>query len=115
MEKAVLRYKVMLAKIDENRWARKMYERISRESRWKRATVKTERKCGLEGFTHSEAMIWLGTNELNKRVNECVQERECDKWAQSLWEKSTLEWHKCKTRPKREVNCCSKQGHSPLK
>ena len=102
VEKAVLQYKVRLGKMDDNRWARKVYEWTSLESRWKRATVKIKRKCELERFTQSEVMLWLGINELNTTVNERVQERECGKWAQSLWEKSSVEWYRRKTQPKSE-------------
>jgi len=110
----VLQYKVRLAKMDDNRWARKVYEWTSQESRWKRVTVKIERKCKLEDFTQSEVMLWLGINELCRRVNECVQERECGKCAQSLWEKSSLEWYRRKAQPKSECFYAGSMGSEVL-
>ena len=44
----------------------------------------TGEQVELEGVTYSEAMIWLGISELNRRINERVQERKCGKCTQNL-------------------------------
>lgn len=58
-----------------------------------KSNVKSEMKCRVKGFTH--ALISDDTsaerNELNRRVNQRVQKRECDEKAQSRWEKSVQE------------------------
>ncbi len=46
-EKAVLRYKVRLWKMNEARWAHRVYEWSGQGSKWVSASIRWERKCGL--------------------------------------------------------------------
>ncbi len=40
-------YKVRMWKMDETRWAHRVYEWSGQGSKWVRASIKWERKCGL--------------------------------------------------------------------
>lgn len=85
--KAVLRYKVRLWKMDETRWAHRVYEWSGQGSKWVRASIRWERKCGLEGFTTSEMMLWHSEKDLKHRVNNKVQNKGQEEWSQALWRK----------------------------
>ena len=101
--KAVLQYKVRLGKMDEDRWARRVYEWACRGSKWEKASNQWEKKCGMQGFTRSEMMVVNSEKEIKRKVKDKIQEKGLQKWSQGVGGKSSLEWYQGKARPKSEA------------
>ena len=101
--KAVLKYKVRLEKMPEKRLARRVYEWVGRDSKWTKASVRWEKKNGLEGFTNPEELQRKSEAVLQRRVNDNVKKTGLDKWHRGMREKSSLVWYREKEKPKNEV------------
>ena len=110
--KAVLSYKIRLKKMDENRWARKVYEWLGQGSKWERSSKRWERKCGLQGFT--DRIHQCSEGELKRKVNIQIQEQGREVWRQRMEGKSSLIWYKEKTTPKCEAFYDGSLGSSLL-
>ena len=94
MYKAQLRYKVRLEKMDDDRWAKKIYKQTARTSKWMGNCVRVVNKCGLtrryldtEGhgrewnlaITHDDATDYTIEN-WKVLINQKVKEYGLKKW-----------------------------------
>ena len=92
MVKAGLRYRARLQRMDENRWARKVYE-------W---NIKVEMWAGELGM-FVRGVMRHGSMEVCKReINRRVEDKGKEEWRRGINKKSTVEWYRGKDQPRYE-------------
>ncbi len=116
--KAVMLYKVRLERMDEERWARKVYKMNHGRSKWEKMCVRYVNKCDFNRmFTvridETQRPEWrmLSENGVGNEwsmqkwkivVDGRVKEMGLRKWKNGINEKVTLAWYRYKEKPKRE-------------
>ena len=116
--KAVLMFKVRLERMDEQRWAKKVYMMNHSRSKWEKMCVRYVNKCEFNRmFTvrldETQRPEWRILNEngegnewnlqkWKKVVGERVKQLGLRKWKNGINEKQTLVWYRYKEKPSRE-------------
>ena len=101
LAKAVLRYRVRLQRMDEGKWAKKVYE-WNVYGRWAQESYNVELWVGELGML-VRGVIRHGSVDASKReINRRVKEKGRAEWRRGMSEKRTLEWYRGKDRPRSE-------------
>ena len=98
LAKAVLRYRVRLHRMDENRWAKKVFE-WNIYGRWMKDSIKTEMWAGELGMLVRGVMRQGSMDACKRELNNKVEEKGRNEWKCKMSGKSTLEWYRGKDRP----------------
>ena len=112
--KGNIMYKVRLERMRNERWVKKVYEHVGKESKWIKSCKRLVKKCDLNyrenvfGRGHVQGWNVVCMNgdgynwdekkwriEIGKKVNEFGWR----KWKKGMENKSTLKWYKRKERP----------------
>ena len=112
--KGNIMYKLRVERMPDERWVRKVYNDVGRESKWSKSCKRLVRKCGLSArevnFGRERVAEWNvaclngeGYNWDERRwkkvVVEKVQELGRNKWKSGMASKKTLEWYCLKECP----------------
>ena len=113
--KGCMMYKVRIERMPDERWVKKVCERVSGGGKWLRTCKRVVRKCGFQNSAPGRHGVnrWqiLGPNGdgqqwseavWKKAVKEHVSEYGRGKWRNGMQSKSTLVWYKNKEMPRHE-------------
>jgi hypothetical protein len=116
--RSVLRYKVRLERMDDERWARKMYMWNIKGSKWARRCRALVRKCGMHEAWVRQGPAgpkdeWVVTvrgaigiewdeKEWKREINKRVKDYGLKVWKQGMEGKDTLRLYQMKAMPKYE-------------
>ena len=110
--KGSIMYKKRIERMDENRWVRKICEKLGSKSKWLSSCKRAVLKCGLKvnidrmAARHAWKIETMQSNGHNwdmrvwkKVIKQKVEEYGLRKWKQGMTGKSTLQWYEHKVKP----------------
>ena len=101
LAKAVLRFRVRLQRMDENKWAKKVFE-WNIYGRWMKDSIKVEMRVGELGMLVRGVMRQGSMNVCKREINRYVKEKGKEEWKRGMIGKSSLEWYRKKEQPGHE-------------
>ncbi|KAG0717602.1 hypothetical protein GWK47_054088 [Chionoecetes opilio] len=99
--KAGLRYRARLQRMDDSKWASKVWD-WNMYGKWMKDSVKVERWTGELGMFVTGVMRHGSMAVCKKEINRRVEEKGKEEWLRGMSEKSTLEWYRRKDQPRYE-------------
>ncbi|KAG0725205.1 hypothetical protein GWK47_039070 [Chionoecetes opilio] len=99
--KAGLRNRARLQRMDDSKWASKVWDWNMYE-KWMKDSVKVEKWTGELGMFMTGVMRHGSMAVCKKEINRRVEEKGKEEWLRGMSEKSTLEWYRKKDQPRNE-------------